>query len=235
MFTYIVLLILAGIVAMDTTSGPQFLISEPVVSCAALGLLFGRPEMGLMLGMFFQLLWFGYMPLGAVRFTDSNMAALISTASLFISAGIFGFNRETIAAAVIPALFFGVAAGFIGSYFRTYVRRLNSRLSEIMMSRLVKGGELSICRWHFIGVGSSFLRGMLMALVLIPAGTVLCGLTIFLPAAFIKGMALSVPMIWGTACASAVIVCVLKGNKKPLLVGAVGGILWVLMIISRTG
>ncbi len=55
METYLVLFLLAGIVAMDTTSGPQILLSEPLVSCSALGLLFGNPETGLMLGTFFQL------------------------------------------------------------------------------------------------------------------------------------------------------------------------------------
>ena len=70
-----VILILAGIVAMDTTAGPQLMISEPIVACTVLGLLLGRPELGIMLGILFQFLWLAYLPLGGSGFTDNNMAA----------------------------------------------------------------------------------------------------------------------------------------------------------------
>ena len=129
MQTYLVLIVLAGIVAMDTTSGPQVLISEPVVSCSALGLLFGRPEAGLLVGIFFQLLWLGDMPLGAARLTDSKMAAFIAASSLLTAAGIFNFTEETVIAAVFPALFFGLIAGVIGLRLTTLLRNINGKLS----------------------------------------------------------------------------------------------------------
>ncbi len=50
----LVLILMGGIVALDTTSGPQMLISEPIVTCSTLGLLFGRFETGLIMGMFFE-------------------------------------------------------------------------------------------------------------------------------------------------------------------------------------
>lgn len=90
---YPVLILWGGIVALDTTSGPQLMISEPIVSCSLLGVIFGAPETGLMLGILFQLLWLGYLPLGGTLFTDNSMAAYISTASVFAASQFFRLYR----------------------------------------------------------------------------------------------------------------------------------------------
>ena len=92
MEVYLLIALLAGIVSMDTTSGPQFLISEPIVSCPIIGFLLGAQETGLTMGIFFQLLWLGYLPLGTVHFIDSNMADFISTASLISAERFFIFE-----------------------------------------------------------------------------------------------------------------------------------------------
>ena len=155
METYLVLILLAGIVAMDTTSGPQLLISEPIISCLIIGILFGKPQTGFMLGMFFQLLWLGYMPLGAVSFIDGNMAALISTASLFTAEKVFEFTETLSKAAVIPAMFYAVLVGITGLYLTRIIRKRNSRRSEKLILRLETGEIPSITMWHFAGVGSS--------------------------------------------------------------------------------
>lgn len=228
METYLILLILAGMVAMDTTSGPQIFISEPIVSCSILGLLFGKPETGLIIGIFFQLFWLGYLPLGAVRLTDSNMAAFISSASLFTAAEIFGFTDRILVAGIIPALLFGIAAGFVGLHLTTAVRQRNGRQSEIFLSRLEKDSIQSVSGWHMAGIGLSFLRGFLMALILVPLGAAVCGLTVLAPDLLIDSITLSAPVIWGAACASAVMIFVLRGKIIPLILGAVGGFIWIL-------
>ena len=94
------LIFVAGMVAMDTSSGPQCLISEPVVSCTILGILFGVPETGLKMGVLFQLLWLGYMPLGAARLADGNMGSFIAVASLISASVIYGFADTEFQAAV---------------------------------------------------------------------------------------------------------------------------------------
>ena len=232
---YLLLMVLAGIVAMDTTAGPQILISEPVASCTLVGFLFGKPEMGFMIGMLFQLIWFDYMPLGAVRFTDSNMAALISTVSLFSAERFFGFTESATKVAIIPALLYGVATGFIGLYLTTQIRHIRSRFSESIVFRLERGEKVSVAGFHLAGLSLSFLRGVFMALLLIPAGTIFCGLLTFLPVSFVGGLSSAIPMMWGTACAAAFTLYWIKGDKKPLLLGVIGGFVWVLMIIGRHG
>ncbi len=172
---------MAGVLAMDTTSGPQFLISEPIVSCSVLGLLFGNPEAGLMLGIIFQLLWLGYLPLGGERFTDNNMAAFISTASLFTAADIFGFGSSEFKAALILVLLYSVLIGIIGLHIMNFERRLNGIKTEKLLSVFEQGENPLLIRWHFTGIFHAFIKGVLMALVFVPIGIMLCRTVRILP------------------------------------------------------
>jgi len=230
MESYLLLILLAGFVAMDTTGGPQMLISEPLITCSIVGLIFGMPRAGLMIGMLFQLLWFGYMPLGAVRIPDTNMGALIAVASLLASIDIFGLSGDSVATAVIPAVVWGAVAGKIGSRMQAVVRRRNSRYSERITESLERGESVSIFKWHLLGLGSSFFRGVAMTVVLVPPGLVICGAVLLLPPVIIEGTTASIHLLWGTACASAVIISVLKGRVKPLIFGAACGAIWLLTL-----
>ncbi|HUT63391.1 MAG TPA: PTS sugar transporter subunit IIC [Anaerolineae bacterium] len=228
-----VLILMGGIVALDTTAGPQILISEPIVTCSTVGLLFGRCETGLIMGMFFQLLFLGYKPLGAIRFTDSNMGAFIGTASLLTGATVFDFNSGILKAAIIVALFYGIFVGFVGLHLTAIVRRMNAFLSDGITSRLEKDKLISITRWHLVGIGASFSRGALMTVILIPFGAFLCGSVLLMPLNLVESLVYAVTIIWGTVCASAVLLYWLRGTKRFFFVGFVGGVLWVMMIISR--
>ena len=230
MEVYIILLALAGFVALDTTGGPQLLISEPLVSCTLAGYILGSVETGIMIGMLFQLLWFGYLPLGAVRMPDSNMSAFISTVSLITAGKIFTMDAIEQMAAIIPALLFGLGAGIAGSKLQTAVRRLNGAASDRLLDKLEEGESFSIEYRHLHGMLRSFSRGILMACILIPLCTVLCGSITILPDKLIAGLASMKPLIWGTACASAVIVSIMKGNTLHLISGAAGGVLWLTIL-----
>ena len=228
METYTVLLIMAGIVAMDTTSGPQILVSEPFVSCSALGFLFGDPEMGLMLGIIFQLLWLGYLPLGGVHFTDNNMAAFISTASLFTAAEFFSLNDTAIKAAIIPAMFLGVFISIIGIKMRNIQRRKNGKRTDMLLLSFERGEYPSIKLVHLAGIGTAFIKGVLMALIFIPAGAILCGMVSYLPQSFLDSMSMSSLIIWGAVSASAILFYWVKGKYNFLVLGTIGGVIWIL-------
>ena len=228
-----VMILLAGIVAMDTTSGPQILISEPVVSCSVLGILFGIPESGLMIGILYQLLWLGYMPLGAARLADSNMAAFISTGALFTASRIFEFTDSVMHAAIVPSMLYAVVIAYIGLHLTNNVRKLNGKRNDKCRLKIEKGENLSIAGCHILGIGSSILRGILMALVLIPAGTIIIGLIRFMPSILISSLEYSSLIIWGVVSASALFFFWLKGRQKVLLLGSVGGIIWMLVFVLQ--
>ncbi len=226
---YLLLLLLAGLVATDTTSGPQMLFSEPLVSCSIGGIIIGNPALGLEIGMLFQLLWIGYMPLGAVRFTDSNVGSLVTLASLFMAADMFGIGGSALRAAEIPALMLGIVTGIAGSNFRGKVRRFNNRVGERLQNAVESGEIPHVAPWHIAGISASFLRGVMMMFVFVPAGAVICMFTGMLPDRIITGLAWSVPLTWGIASASAVYFSLLKGNIRALLGGLAAGVAWVII------
>jgi mannose/fructose/N-acetylgalactosamine-specific phosphotransferase system component IIC len=72
---------LAGmIVFLDTTAVAQSMICQPIIACPLFGILAGRPEIGLFFGVTFQLLFSGTLPVGAAKFAEGNVGALIATA-----------------------------------------------------------------------------------------------------------------------------------------------------------
>ena len=235
MVIYPVLLLMAGVVAMDTTSGPQFLVSEPIVSCSVLGLLFGNPEAGLMLGIIFQLLWLGYLPLGGERFTDNNMAAFISTASLFSAADIFGFGSLEFNTALILVLLFGVLIGIIGLHLMNFERRLNGIRTEKLLSVFEHGENPFLIRWHFTGIYYAFIKGVLMAVIFVPMGIMLCGTVRILPPFILDSMTTALIFVWGAVAASAVLFYWIKGRTGSIITGLIGGILWMVFMMAQEG
>jgi len=235
MNTYAVLIFIAGIVAMDTTSGPQVLISEPIVSCSLLGFLFGIPETGLTMGALFQLLWLGYMPLGAARLTDGNMGAYISTAGLFTAGRIFGLHDDIMKAVVIPAMLYSIIVGYIGLRVTQSIRKLNGIRNDKMRQVLETGEEVSIKWYHVKGIGSSLVRGMIMGVILIPLGACLFGIITVLPLQVIHALMRSSFLIWGAVFASGIIFFWNRGIERYFLIGSIGGILWILFLLLGKG
>jgi mannose/fructose/N-acetylgalactosamine-specific phosphotransferase system component IIC len=225
---YVWATLIAGLVASDTTSGPQILVSEPLVSCTIAGAIFGDITTGLMIGSLFQLLCFGYMPLGAARFVDSNMASYLGTVALFTAARFNGFTSEQVMAAVLPAFLISVPIGRAGLWLTTRMRHHNNRLCEHFIARIDTGEFPSVTAWHLLGILRSYMRGAIMALVLVPVGAAVCGAIILLPGSTVHIMSRAVPMIFGTVCAAAAYVYWTRHERKPLALGAMGGILWVI-------
>ncbi|MCE5251001.1 PTS sugar transporter subunit IIC [bacterium] len=235
MDTFAILVLFAGIVAMDTTSGPQLLISEPVVSCSLAGFIFGMPEAGLKMGILFQLFWLGYMPLGAARLTDGNMAAFISSASLLWASRISGPESRILESGIIPAVLFSILVGFIGLHMTQGVRKLNGIRNDATRQRLENGEPASITCTHFRGIGSSFIRGMFMGIVLIPSGAAVFGTIRFLPPKAVDALVRASFLIWGAVFASAIIFFWFKGIKRYFILGSVCGILWIMYLVLQKG
>jgi mannose PTS system EIIC component len=227
-----VLVFIGGIVSMDTTSGPQVMVSEPLVSCTLLGILFGMPATGLLLGILFQLLWLDYMPLGAVRFTDHNMAAFIATASLLMVGKVYGVREEALRAGIIPAVLFGVLVGYLGLQATGYIWRRNDRVGDDLVREGLAGRAPRVVRAHLSGIGIAFLKGALMTVLFVPAGAAFCSLACHLPSGLRGALANGALMIFGTVAASAIHFHWLNaGKRRPLVIGSIGGFLWLCLAL----
>lgn len=231
MITVVAVLIMAGIVAMDTTGGPQLLVSEPVVSCLIVGSLFGAPHTGLLMGLMFQLLALRYMPLGAARLHDGNMGAYVATAGLLSAISRYDLTGTYETAMIVPALLYGDFAGYLGKLLTNAVRRLNGRRSERLIGLVESGADVSISVWHFAGIGLSFMRGIVMAILLIPLGTAICGLVRFVPDNLLHGLHYATLLVWGPVTAAAVVYFWMKGTHRYLLAGAMCGLAWLMITL----
>lgn len=227
---YLILLFLAGLVAMDTTSGPQVLISEPLVSCSILGIFLGNIETGVILGIFFQLLWIGYLPLGAVHFAETNIAAFISAASILIAENLFSFDKIYLNAAMIPAVIMAVIISIVGLKFTIIERKMNSSRIDNFLSNNAPKSAYSITLNHFYGIVLAFSKGVLLAILFVPFVTLLCFLINFLPQIYVKGMSISTPMLWGLVTATAIFNYWQKGKKAGIILGTAGGLVWITIL-----
>jgi PTS system mannose-specific IIC component len=225
---YLLLAVLAGGVSMDTTEGPQLMVSEPIVSCTAAGLLFGNAAAGLALGLLFQMIWIGYLPLGAARFYDSNMGSLIGASSLLAAWRGGEFSGTMLAAGFIPALLYGLWVSYIGIYIIHEGRKVNGNRTERFLSLLEWKQEHRVGRFHLAGVARAFLRGALMAAILVPPGIVLCRGAALLGPKWIAAANHAAHFAAGIAAATVIAFYLTRNRYVWLSAGAAGGVLWVL-------
>ena len=160
--------LVGGLVAMDTTAGPQVMVSQPIVACPILGLLLGDLRIGLLFGTVLELIWIGTVPAGAARFFDSNMAAVAATGAAVWAMHRFGVPRPN---AVLLSLWGVLPIGLLGSRMTVGVRKLNGRLIRGADTAARSGRSFQVSLWHGCGAGLSFMRGVCLAL----GGTVLGG------------------------------------------------------------
>ena len=159
---------------------------------------------------------------------ESNMASYLGTVALFTAARFNGFTSEQLLAAILPAFLVSVPIGRAGLWLTTRMRHHNNRLCEHFIGRIDRGEFPSVTAWHLLGIVRSYMRGAIMALVLVPVGAVVCGAIVLLPGSTVHIMSHAVPMIFGTVCAAAAYVYWTRHERKPLALGALGGILWVI-------
>ncbi|RKY71742.1 MAG: hypothetical protein DRP97_01605 [Candidatus Latescibacterota bacterium] len=167
--TFWIVALLGGLVALDTTAGPQVMISQPIVACPVLGLLLGDLETGLLFGTILELIWIGTVPAGASRFFDSNMAGVAAA-----GAAIWAMQRCGIArpSATLLSLAVVLPIGLLGSRMTVGVRKLNGFLIRKADVAAQSGHSFRVSLCHGCGVGFSFVRGACLNLL----GTVTGGL-----------------------------------------------------------
>jgi mannose/fructose/N-acetylgalactosamine-specific phosphotransferase system component IIC len=119
--SWLALVGLGGVLALDAVSWPQAMVSRPLVSGTVGGWVLGDPEAGFLVGALLELLSLRFPPFGATRYPDAGPAGLIAGAAY---AGAGGSDL----AALVTALIAGWAVGWIGSASVHWRRQLNARL-----------------------------------------------------------------------------------------------------------
>ncbi len=160
---------LAGaLVYLDTTAVAQFMISQPLIACPLWGLAVGRPEIGLFFGVAFQLIWLGSLPVGAAKFPEGNVGALVATALAAriapSAAGLPAWITLLTAAAV------GIITAHAGSEVTPLVRRFLSGYCERVVAAAQAGKRAAFALLFGGAIGVHALAGFLLTLIAFLAG-----------------------------------------------------------------
>jgi len=83
--TWIALITLGGIVALDATSLGQLMLSRPFVAATFAGALVGMPLEGALVGALLEALSLGILPVGAARYPDTGTGAVAAVGTLGLS------------------------------------------------------------------------------------------------------------------------------------------------------
>ncbi|MBI5287191.1 MAG: PTS sugar transporter subunit IIC [Deltaproteobacteria bacterium] len=125
-----------GVLALDRTAVFQIMVSRPIVTGPIIGLLFERPEAGLMVGFLLELLWIGELPVGGSIPAHETAAAIIAAGvAVGVEKGPGGLNRELIAFIVLLVIPVAMVCQWVDKAIRDFNSRLD-RLTERYVSRV---------------------------------------------------------------------------------------------------
>lgn len=84
--TWLALIVLGGIVALDATSFGQLMLSRPFVAATLAGAIVGLPLEGALIGALLEALSLGILPVGAARYPDTGTGAVAAVGTMGVSA-----------------------------------------------------------------------------------------------------------------------------------------------------
>jgi mannose/fructose/N-acetylgalactosamine-specific phosphotransferase system component IIC len=151
------LTLIGSLLLLDKYALGEFGFSQPIIACPVIGLIFGSPEAGLMLGIMVQLLFFSNLPIGRSIPPDSQAGGILGVSSFILL-------RD----AVPPEnlMTFSLLLAIVGSVLATYpdilVRRISNHLYQHFMH------DQTRCRaLHMLGLGLVFMRGVIFFAVML--------------------------------------------------------------------
>lgn len=211
-------LALGTAVGMDLASVGQFMIARPLVAGTLAGWMLGDPLAGVTVGVMLELFALDVMPMGAVRYPDYGVGAVVAAAT---AAGTP--NPLGIGVAVTLGLFVALA----GEFTIVLLRRRNSRDVRRHAAALEAGdrGVIRALQWR--GVSRDALRSVLLTGVGLAVGLTMR----LVPPVTLRGAVFLAVAIVGAAIGTAGAgVMRLSGRGlrlKWLALGLAGGSAWV--------
>ncbi|MDZ7371560.1 MAG: PTS sugar transporter subunit IIC [candidate division KSB1 bacterium] len=144
-----------GLVSMDTTAFLQIMTSRPLVTCTVVGLILGNLQLGLLIGMLLELAYISELPVGAAKFSESNVGAVSAAAVAELCIRRFPDREDAVIFfAILTALAVSAIGGFLVSRMRSFNTRNYTRILELRQIR-----PRDIAGAHRSGLLAAFLLG----------------------------------------------------------------------------
>jgi len=163
----VLLFLLAGWAAADTTAAFQIMVGQPLVMGWLSGCVVGLPGLGLFMGAALQLLWSRLAPVGVSAYPDVGPATVagVTVASTIASQTAWAFSvaepfppgEATLAC--LAGFLVALASGRWGQTLTEMLRRDNARLAYAADRAAAAGSFAGVERENWIGVARSFARG----------------------------------------------------------------------------
>lgn len=204
---------------LDKWAFGRFGLSRPVVSCGLLGIGFGEPGVGLLLGAGIELIWLGSLPLGGRIAPDGEGAGIVAMTS-YLLARALGIQTPK---ALFWALLLAVVGASAGALADRWARQLNRPLFQ---KASTERGRFELTVLHLSGLlltfGAGFglvLGGQLLTLTVAP-------LSRYLPGDFSTRELLALPLMIGLA---SFLNLFFSRRGIPFILGGglIGGVIWL--------
>jgi mannose/fructose/N-acetylgalactosamine-specific phosphotransferase system component IIC len=215
--TFLLLMVLGGMVAMDGTSFGQVMISRPFVAATLAGWLVGDPVHGALLGVVLEAFHLNVLPIGAARYPEGGPAA--------VAGGAIYATSNLAPSTLLLTVLFVLALEWVGGESVRYLRQTNVRLVPSGQHTAVSPKRLEI--GHVEAMGLDFVRGIF----LVAGGTVLLALAHSLVGPF-WGLGERVPQVVLTGLVAGLLTSAAKvvGWRGWFVVGgAAGGVLFLIL------
>jgi len=211
--TWLLLVGLGGLLAVDGVSFPQIMVSRPLVSATLGGAALGQPGGGLLVGAVLELLSMRHPPYGAAKYPDTGPAGLVAGAA-YAAAGAGSIE------ALVAALIGGWATGWAGSYAGHARRKLNGHLVANQQALAARPARLE--RLVLGALAVDFGRG-----ALITAG-------FLLPVTLVAGLAAGLRVAGGGAAfgAAALVTALAASVGAGARTTAPDGRAWAMVLIG---
>lgn len=168
-FTEIVMVSIAGaVIALDRVAAFQVMISRPIVAAPIIGALLGDVMTGMKAGLVLELLWIGYLPIGASVPPDETIVAILVSAVTILCKKVLGGGVEEIMALSVAVV---VPAAFFAQHLDSYVRKKNT-LSAHAADRAADNLDIrGVQRACMRGLRRYFAGYVLTIFIFLAAGT----------------------------------------------------------------
>jgi len=156
--TFLLIVIVGGLLGLDTVSFPQAMLSRPLVAATAGGALLGAPTDGLLVGAALELIALETLPFGASRYPEWGSAGLVGGA-------LFASTPSNPAGAMSLALIAALATAWIGGWTMVRLRQLNARWAARSRSALDSGSRGAVIGLQLKGMTADLVRGFILTVL----------------------------------------------------------------------
>lgn len=215
--TFLLLVVLGGLVAIDGTGCGQFMVSRPFVAATLGGLVVGEPAAGAGIGLVLEAFHLTVLPVGAASYPEGGAAAIAAGA-------VYGLGGGGAAELVTATIFFLLWSRFSGETVRL-MRRVNMRMVSREAASALDLAQLQ--RRHVAALALDFGRGMLLVAV---GSAVLILMTAMAQGSW--GVGERVPQLLLDAAVAGLLASALRllgGRPAAFAAGAAGGVIFLVL------